>query len=93
VSFRAQVTFTHIEADMIRFSKEHNGDYLAIDTATSRHYLDVLGRDHFEARAAAIAGLAGSVCTTGVSREYLRRQCKRVARSRVPVEWRRAIGL
>jgi hypothetical protein len=78
---------------MIVFFREQNGDFLAIDTGTNAHYLRLLGRDHFEARAAAIAGQAGSVCTTGVSRQYLRRQCKRVALSRVPAEWRRAIGL
>jgi hypothetical protein len=78
---------------MILYYREHNGDFLAIDTATNRFYLDTYGKDHFEGRATAIAGLIGSVCTTGISREYLRANCKRVPRVKVPVEWRRAIGL
>lgn len=77
---------------MISYYQKHNGDFLAIDTDTNRYYLDVLGQDHFEGRATAIAGLVGSVCTTGISREFLRHNCKRVARWNVPVEWRRAIG-
>ena len=77
---------------MIRYYREANGDYLAIDAETNVYYRRVLGCDHFEGRAAAIAGLAGSVCTTGVSREYLRAWCKRVAEDAVPATWRRAIG-
>lgn len=75
---------------MIVFYRENNGDFLAIDTATNRYYrVD----DHFEGRATAIAGLVGSVCTTGISRKYLKQHCRRVAKSRVPEEWQRAIGL
>ena len=77
---------------MIAYYREDNGDYLAIDTSTNAYHLDVLGKDHFEGRATAIAGLVGSVCTTGISREYLRRNCERVARAKVPAEWRGAIG-
>lgn len=78
---------------MILFYRERGtGDFLAIDTATNRYYLDTFGQDHFEGRATAIAGLVGSVCTTGISREYLRCNCKRVARSRVPAKWQRPIG-
>jgi len=77
---------------MICFYREHNGDYLAIESSTNRFYLDVLSKDHFEGRATAIEGLVGSVCTTGISREFLRTTCKRVARGKVPAEWRRAIG-
>jgi hypothetical protein len=78
---------------MIAYFQEHNGDYLAIDTSTNRYYLDVLGKDHFEGRATAIAVQIGSVCTTGISREFLRRSCKRVAMSKVPGDWLKAIGL
>jgi hypothetical protein len=78
---------------MILFYRERNGDFLAIDTATNGYYRQALGRDHFEGRAAAVAGLVGSVCTTGISREYLAENCKRVAKDEVPAEWRRAIGL
>jgi hypothetical protein len=78
---------------MILYFREPNGDYAAIDTRTNRYYLDVFGKDHFEGRATAIAGLVGSVCTTGISRKFLRTNCKRVARNKVPEEWRKAIGL
>lgn len=78
---------------MVFFYREKgNADYLAIDTTTNRHYLDTFGADHFEGRATAMAGLVGSVCTTGISKDYLRCRCKRVARSSVPVKWQRAIG-
>ena len=77
---------------MIVYFREQNGDYLAIDTDTNAYYHQVFGQDHFEGRAAAIQGLASSVCTTAVSRAYLRANCKRVARASVPDEWRRAIG-
>ncbi len=73
---------------MIAFFQESNGDFLAIDTSTNRYYLD-----HFEGRATAIAGLVGSVCTTGISRDFLKAQCRRVARAKVPADWRKAIEL
>ena len=77
---------------MIVYFREGNGDYLAIDTATNAYYVRHFGKDHFEARATAIAGLVGSVCTTAISRDFLRRSCKRVGKARVPAEWRQAIG-
>jgi hypothetical protein len=78
---------------MIRFFRENNGDYLAIDTSTNRHYLENFGKDHFEGRATAIEGLVGSVCTTGISRDYLKTTCRRVPRTKVPADWLKAIGL
>ena len=78
---------------MICFYREHNGDFLAIDTSTNRYYLRTFGKDHFEGRATAIVSLIGSVCTTGISRAFLRENCKRVAKAQVPREWRRTIGL
>ncbi len=78
---------------MILYFREDNGDYLAVDTATNDYSRSNFGPDHFEGRATAIAGLAGSVCTTGVSRKFLRSNGKRVSKTRVPLEWRRAIGL
>lgn len=78
---------------MILFYRERNGDYLAIDTATNRYYRDNFGKDHFEGRATAIAGLVSSVCTTGISREFLHQECRRVAKRHVPAPWRQAIGL
>jgi hypothetical protein len=62
---------------MIRFFRENNGDFLAVDTATNRYYIETFGQDHFEGRATAIEGLVGSVCTTAVSRAYLRKNCNR----------------
>jgi hypothetical protein len=78
---------------MICFYREHNGDYLAIDTSTNRYYLRAFGKDHFEGRATAIVSLIGSACTTAISRDFLRKNCKRVAKAKVPREWRTAIGL
>lgn len=74
------------------YYREENGDFLAIDPATNDHYRRYFGQDRFEGRAAAVAGQAASVCTTGVSREYLRACCTRVAKAGVPAAWRRAIG-
>jgi hypothetical protein len=78
---------------MIAYFRESKGDFLAVDTATNRYYRENFGQDHFEGRATAIAGLVGSVCTTGISRVFLWRNCKRVAKCKVPGEWLRAIGL
>lgn len=77
---------------MIRFFQEDDDDYLAIDTKTNRYYLEIFGNDHFEGRATAIAGVVSSVCTTAISRGYLRYKCRRVAKANVPEEWRIAIG-
>jgi hypothetical protein len=78
---------------MILFYREtETDDYLAIDAASNAYYLGNFGKDHFEGRATAIIGLLGSVCTTGIAREYLREKCKRVAKKSVPEEWRQAIG-
>jgi len=78
---------------MILFYRERgSGDFLAIDTATNRYYVDTFGEDHFETRATAIERQVGSVCTFGVSREFLKIHCRRVARRDVPKDWQRAIG-
>jgi hypothetical protein len=77
---------------VILYFQENNGDFLAIDTSTNRYYRCLYGTDHFECGATAIAGQVGSVCTTGVSREFLRSKCKRVSKAKVPAERRRAIG-
>lgn len=78
---------------MILYYHENNGDYLAIETTTNRYYRVHFGKDHFEGRATAIAGQVGSVCTTGISRAFLRKNCNRVARAAVPDKWKKAIGL
>jgi hypothetical protein len=78
---------------MILFFQERNGDFLAIDTTSRAYYGASLGRDEYEGRATAIAGLVGSVCTTGISPAYLEAECRQVPRATVPADWRRAIGL
>lgn len=77
---------------MIQFYREHGGDFLAINTATNRYYRNTFRQDHFEARATAIQGLPTSVCTTSVSRQFLRERCRRIAKQRVPAAWQQAIG-
>jgi hypothetical protein len=77
---------------MILYYRERNGDFLAIDTSTNRYYRTTLGKDHHEGRATAIASLVSSVCATSISREFLRTNCKRVPKARVPERWLRAIG-
>jgi hypothetical protein len=77
---------------MILYFREDNGDYLAVESETNAYYRATHGKDYFEGRATAIAGLVSSVCTTAISREFLRRSCKRVGKARVPAEWRKAIG-
>ena len=78
---------------MILFFREDNGDFLAIETTTRNYYLSTFGRDEYEGRATALAGLVGSVCTTGISRDFLKGNCKRVARAHVPSDWLKAIGM
>jgi len=78
---------------MITYFRERNGDYLAIETTSNAYYRMNFNKDHFEGRATAIAGQVGSVCTTGVSRDFLQQQCKRVAKAKVPAKWLKAIGL
>ena len=77
---------------MILYYRERNGDYLAIDTETNRYYRTLFGKDQYEGRATAIASLVSSVCTTSISRDFLRKICKRVPKTKVPVTWLRAIG-
>lgn len=77
---------------IVYYREVESGDFLAIDADTNAYYRQVLGQDHFEGRATAIAGLVGSVCTTGISRKYLRACCKRVPKADVPAAWRNAIG-
>ena len=77
---------------MIVYYQEKNGDWLAIETDTNSYYLRNFGKDHFEGRATAIEGQVGSVCTTAVSREFLRKNCTRVSKAKVPEQWRRVIG-
>ena len=77
---------------MILYYQESNGDYLAIETSTNSYYRRNFGKDHFEGRATAIARQVGSVCTTGIARDFLKANCRRVAKADVPADWLRAIG-
>lgn len=74
------------------FKERVSGDFLAIDTATNRYYLRTFGEDRFEARATAIEGQVGSLCTCEMSREFLQIHCERIAKRKVPREWQKAIG-
>lgn len=72
----------------IRYYRElSTGDYLAVNYATADYYRMLGKAGVLEARATAIAGLASSMATTGVSRGWLRRACRRVARRNVPKSW------
>jgi hypothetical protein len=76
---------------IVYYQEKESGDYLAVDTSTNAYYRQQ-GRDHFEGRSTAIQGDVNSVCTTGISREYLKTKCKRVLLRKVPQEWLEAIG-
>lgn len=78
---------------MVHYFQEINGDFLAVQSETNGYYLKNFGEDCFEGRATAVAGLIGSVCTTKIARKYLRMNCNRVAKAKVPVKWRKAIAL
>ena len=75
----------------IYYRECESGDYLAIETDTNAYYRQH-GWDYFEGRATAIAKEVYSVCTVGLSREFLRKKCKRIAKCRVPKVWLEVIG-
>lgn len=72
---------------MYRFYREDNGDYLVVDTATIAYYKTHFGKDHFDGRATAIAGLITSVQSTSISRAFIKESCVPVKRQDVPKEW------
>ncbi len=78
-----------VEADGLKYYQEQDkaGDYVSIDPTTNAYYLEQLGRNVFEGRAAAVHGNVASVCTTNLSREWLNRKCRRVAKDSIPDEW------
>lgn len=78
-----------VEADGLKYYQEggKSGDYLSVDPSTNEHYIKNMGGDYFEARATAISGLITSVCTTAVSRGWLRSNCRRVRKATIPAEW------
>lgn len=72
----------------LKFYRERNGDYLCVDPDSRDYYRQIGQPDVREGRATAIAGLLGSVCTTGISMRFLK-SCKRVRREEVPTQWRK----
>jgi hypothetical protein len=78
-----------IEADGLKYYQEQDkaGDYVSIDPTTNDYYLNHCAKDHFEGRATAMHGDVTSVCTTGISREWLNKKCHRVRKADIPKEW------
>lgn len=77
---------------MILYFREPNGDYLAADKGSEDYYRQIGKPDLLEGRATAIAGCVGSVCTTGISRKFLK-TCRHVRKRDVPAEWLKAFGV
>lgn len=68
---------------MIRYYKEDTGDFLMVDFSPEMRNPDNMPT----ARASAIEGLSGSVCTTSVSLDFLREKCEPVRKTAIPREW------
>jgi hypothetical protein len=75
-----------VQKRYVEFYREPNGDFLCIWAVNGRN-----PDGTWSGRATAIEGIASSVCTTGISDEYLA-TCERVDREAVPAEWLRHIG-
>jgi hypothetical protein len=75
----------------MRYYREPDGDYLAVDPTSRGYYVETQGRVLYEGRATAIAGLVSSVCTTSVAPAFLA-DCTPVRKADVPREWLRAIN-
>lgn len=80
-----------IEADGLKYYQERNGDYLCVDPSTLEYYLTNIGKAQMEGRATAIKHNVHSVCTTGISLDFLKRKCKRVRKIDIPKEWLEAL--
>jgi hypothetical protein len=78
-----------IEADGLKHYQEQDkhGDYVSVDLGTEEYYVQIGKPGTLEARATAIAGCVNSVCTTGVTRDWLNRHCHRVSKASIPQEW------
>ena len=76
-----------IEVDGLKYYQERNksGDY--IDPSTNEYYRDNGLGNMYEGRTTAIRGLVGSVCTSGISYNFLRNCCHRVSKATIPQEW------
>ena len=71
-----------------RFFKENDSkEYLAIELSTLSYYQTRLGRESYEARACAIENNITSVCTTEVSKQWLKENCTKVKKTQVPKDW------
>lgn len=70
----------------MKYYREPNGDYLAIEPSTHYYYMVNFHKDEYEGRAAAIENDPSSVCTTGISQWYLDK-CEKVKKGDVPKEW------
>jgi len=66
--------------------RELDGDYLCIETTTKDYYWQTQGKLMFEGRATAIKNQPSSICTTGISVDYLK-DCYRLPFDRVPFEY------
>jgi hypothetical protein len=71
------------EKDGLKYYQEQDkhGDYVSVDPSPNACY------GHFEARCTAIAGDVTSVCTVGVSRQWLQKHCHRVRKADIPKQW------
>lgn len=67
----------------VRYYREDTGDFLMV--IFDREYRNTDGS--YSARAAAITGNASSVCTTNVSKEYLKEHCTLVRKAEVSSNW------
>lgn len=74
---------------MIYYQEKDSGDYLCIDERSWRYYKQIYPQDsrRYEGRATAITGQVSSVCTTSLTIEYLRENCKRVLKKDIPQDW------
>lgn len=62
-------------------------EYLSVNHATRGYYRSIGQPRMREARAAAIAGSASSVCTTSIDVEWLKANCRLIRKADVPAEW------
>jgi len=78
-----------IEADGLKYYQERNksGDYISVDPSTLDYYIKNGLGAQMEGRATAIRGSVTSVCTIGLSLEFLHNKCRRVRKADVPAEW------
>lgn len=72
----------------LKFYKEkETGDYLCVDLDTNSYYKRNLGKDYFEGRAVSIINQPSSICTTGISREFIVQDCEEITKKDVPINY------